>query len=132
MDNKFKKENKWGKLRIGITGASGSLGIELAKSFRSKGSYVIGFTHREVPNKLNPSEGGPNKWIKWSCGKEKELENILETIDLLVLNHGINPGSNLETEGLNKALDINALSYWRLIEIYEEISLNKKDNYSFK
>ena len=33
------------KKTIGITGASGALGIELTKLFRQKGYKVIGFTH---------------------------------------------------------------------------------------
>ncbi len=133
--NLFDKHNKqtfWSDKRIGITGASGSLGKELAKSFRAEGSYVIGFTHKELGHQINEDKESPNKWIQWECGNEKKLEDILATLDLLILNHGINPGGNLETDGLNKALEINALSYWRLIEIFEKISLDKKNKSSIK
>ena len=132
IHNKQKNKPIWENRRVGITGASGSLGKELSKTFRSKGAYVIGLTHREPPYKTDLIEESPNKWIKWTCGKEKELENIFKSLDLLVLNHGINPGGNLEPEGLNKALEINALSYWRLIEIFEKISLTQQNKFSFK
>ncbi len=132
LSHNLKKEDIWVNRRIGITGATGSLGKELSKAFRSKGSYVIGLTHSEIPHESELTEESPNKWIKWNCGKEKELEDIFKTLDLLVLNHGINPGGNLETEGLNKALEINALSYWRLIEIFERVSLNEKNKSSIK
>ncbi len=132
MFQKNIQKNIWENRRIGITGASGTLGKELSKAFRSKGSYVVGLTHRETPHRAQQSNETPNKWVQWNCGKEKELETILTSLDLLVLNHGINPGGNLNTEGLNKALEINALSYWRLIEIFEKISLAKGENHSIK
>ena len=38
---------------VGITGASGSLGKELTKLFRKKGSKVIGFTHSKTNYETN-------------------------------------------------------------------------------
>ena len=106
--------------RVGITGASGSLGKALSKVFRSKGFYVIGLTHRAESKKID-SEEGPNEWLQWSPGKEKELETIFETLDLLVLNHGINPQGNQSPSALTEALEVNALSTWRLIESFQNI-----------
>ena len=83
------QKNIWENRLIGITGASGTLGNQLSKAFRAKGANVIGITHNDPPNKSEQEEGSPNKWVKWNCGKEKELENILEKLDLLVLNHHV-------------------------------------------
>ncbi len=115
---------KWADKRIGITGASGSLGISLSKEFKSKGAYVIGLTHQQKAKELNLNEG-PNQWVQWSCGKENELSNLLDTLDVLILNHGVNPGGNLNAKALENAIEINALSQWRLIEIFTEISLKQ-------
>ena len=43
-------------------------------------------------------------------------------LDVLVLNHGINPKGGQSLEDVNRALEINALSSWRLLQRFEEIS----------
>ncbi len=91
------------EFKVAISGASGSLGQALSKSFRSKGYFVIGLTHKTISNETVTKEG-PNKWVQWSSGKEKELEDLFEKLDILVLNHGINPGANLNSTDLNKSL----------------------------
>jgi len=129
MDLKKEKlKTDWKNLKVGITGASGSLGLALSKNFRSKGCFVIGLTHKEVPKQLLSNDSIPNQWVRWNCGEEAKLDDLLKTLDLLILNHGINPGANLDSKALNKALEVNALSYWRLMERFEEIVLNQKEN----
>ncbi|WP_269622502.1 SDR family oxidoreductase [Prochlorococcus marinus] len=117
----------WKNKRIGITGASGSLGIALTKIFRSKGAYVIGFTHSLISKQFHEKDA-PNEWIKWKSGEEEKLNNVLETIDILILNHGINPGRSIETSDLNKALEVNALTQWRLIEKFEHLTGKNKNS----
>ena len=123
-----KQSKNWSDLRIGITGASGSLGNALSKKFRNKGAYVIGFTHQDISERII-SEDTPQEWHNWSCGNEHLLDEILSTIDILILNHGINPKGEQETKDLNNVLEINAYSTWRFIERYEKnIIKNKKTN----
>ncbi len=121
-----KTKQAWAGRRVGITGASGSLGLALSKMLRQKGSYVIGLTHKAISENQNCKEG-PNQWIKWDCGEEEKLKKVLKSLDVLVLNHGINPGANLDIDGLNKAIEVNALSNWRLIKYFEEITYLLKD-----
>ncbi|WP_036891724.1 SDR family oxidoreductase [Prochlorococcus marinus] len=128
MINREASKQPWAQRRIAITGASGTLGMALSKAIRAKGGFVIGLTHKSNYNENNTSDEGPQQWVHWECGKEKELEELFKTIDVLVLNHGINPGGNLDSEGLNLALEINALSNWRLIENFEKIIFNEKEN----
>ncbi|KGG16482.1 MULTISPECIES: SDR family oxidoreductase [unclassified Prochlorococcus] len=109
----------WKNRRIGITGASGSLGMALSTELRSKGSFVIGLTHGSTTQTFDSAKG-PNKWIQWECGEERKLEEVFKGLDVLILNHGINPGGNLDLDGLNKAIEVNALSNWRLIEYFEK------------
>ena len=105
---------------VGITGASGSLGKELTKLFRQKGFKVIGFTHSKKDSEINLES--PNEWIKWECGKESKLKKHLKKIDILILNHGI---YNLSRENLNyeKSIEINALSKFKFLNLFEEIAL---------
>ena len=105
--------------RIGITGARGALGAALARCFRAAGAHVIGFTHGSTPH-LQPD--GPHRWVSWSCGQEASLEADLAEIDVLILNHGINPQGNQSPDVIDQALEINTLSSWRLMQRFEAIS----------
>ena len=107
---------------IGITGASGSLGKELTKLFRKQGFKVIGFTHSKKNPEINHES--PNEWIEWECGKELKLNENLKDIDILILNHGI---YNLSSKNVNyeKSIEINALSTFKLLNLFEEIALSK-------
>ncbi len=134
--NKIRKDpskqsirNRWGNCRIAITGASGSFGKALTRKLRAKGAFIIGLTHKEGLNNQKSKEG-PNEWVCWQCGQEKSLKGTLEKIDILVLNHGINPKGLQSSEDLSQALEINALSTWRLIKIFE--SIVQKNDYSSK
>ena len=108
---------------VGITGASGSLGKELTKLFRQKGFKVIGFTHSKKDSEINLES--PNEWIKWECGKESTLKKHLEKIDILILNHGI---YNLSRENANyeQSIEINALSKFKFLNLFEDIALTNK------
>jgi len=110
---------------IGITGASGALGKELTKLFREKGYKVIGFTHSETEFEVNHES--PNEWIKWECGKESNLKEHLNKIDILILNHGI---YNLSRENSNyeNSININALSKFKFLNLFEDIALKNKSS----
>ena len=108
---------------IGITGASGALGRELVKLFREKGFRVIGFTHKKINLELN--NNSPNEWVLWECGKEFEIKKHLKKLDVLILNHGI---YNLSIQNINyeKSIEINALSKFKFLNLFEEIAQNSK------
>ena len=113
-------------LKIAITGANGSLGKSLIQELKKKGAYVVGLTHR-TKNNNKSCESAPNAWISWSCGKEKLHSRKLEDIDILILNHGINPKGLFDSDAINKAIEINSLSHWELIKIFEDLSLNNNN-----
>ena len=105
---------------IGITGASGALGKELTKLFRQKGFKVIGFTHSKTNSEINLES--PNEWIQWECGKESTLKKHLKKLDILILNHGIYDLSR-ENSNYENSIEINALSTFKLLNLFEEIAL---------
>ncbi len=123
MNKNLSDKSRFKGLRIAITGANGSLGKSLIKVLKGKGAYVIGLTH-SIKNNSNCSESNPDDWILWSCGKEGLLSKSLSNIDILIINHGFNPKERSDSNDINKAIEINSLSHWRLIEIFENLSLS--------
>ena len=119
------KKNKWSNLRIGITGCSGSLGKSLTKKLKAKGAFVVGITSNSSKNP-DGKESSPDELINWKCGEEYLLDGVLEKINILILNHGINLQGSQSNEDINKSLEVNALSTWKLIERFESVTKKKK------
>ena len=109
--------------RVGITGASGELGKALTKKLQEKGAFVIGLTHKQIKT-VEAINGGPQEWVAWKCGEESALDKTLEKLDILIINHGINPQGRQSPDDLSQALEINALSSWRLLKRFEAIALS--------
>ncbi len=113
-------------MKIAITGANGSLGRSLIEELKAQGAYVVGLTHNKKNNEKSFRKR-PNEWIYWSCGKEEILSKSLANIDILILNHGFNPKGMIDSNEINKAIEINSLSHWRLIEIFEDLAISNND-----
>lgn len=119
------RQLRWQGSRIGITGARGALGQALIRRLRARGAHVVGLSHRDPPQAdliAAPDRVGPQEWVRWDCGQEDALLPLLHDLDVLVLNHGLNPGADQSTTALNRALEVNALSSWRLLERFERIA----------
>jgi NAD(P)-dependent dehydrogenase (short-subunit alcohol dehydrogenase family) len=73
-----------------------------------------------APLRLTDADGGeiPLRQVAWQCGQEAELEPLLAEVDVLVLNHGVNPYGRRDAEAVALALEVNALSQWRLLELF--------------
>ena len=126
MNMNLPDDSRFNGLKIAITGANGSLGNCLIEEFKKKGAYVVGLTHGNKNNSKSYSVS-PDEWIVWSCGKEKLLSSRLSNIDILILNHGFNPKEQIDFNEINKAIEINSLSHWRLIQIFEELAINQNN-----
>ena len=132
MNKNLSGKSRFKGLRIAITGANGSLGGELVEILKKKGAYVIGLSHARKSNSSS-SESDPDEWIFWSCGKEEDLSESLANVDILILNHGFNPKQKINSIDINNAIEINSLSHWRLIEIFENLaSCNNLKKFSRK
>lgn len=127
MTQLFHAASRWNQRRIGITGATGSLGRALTKTLRRKGCIVIGLTHGSIPKKPSSAED-PHEWVRWQCGEEKKLDDTLKDLDILILNHGINPHGSQTPEALTSTLEVNALSSWRLIQRFESLIASAEVN----
>ena len=110
--------HRWSGSRIGITGARGSLGQALASRFQEAGAVVTGFTHGKPPT---GTDSPVDHWVSWTCGQENNLAPHLSDLDVLVLNHGINPQGDQRPETLTRALEVNALSSWRILQCCERL-----------
>ena len=93
MNKHFSDNSRFKGSRIAITGANGSLGKFLIEEFKKKGAYVVGLTHK----KSNNNERTADEYFIWSCGDEEIISSKLSDVDILILNHGINPKGNFDS-----------------------------------
>ncbi len=126
MKNLSSSSQRWANCHIGITGANGSLGRALAEALEERGAVITGIC-RSIP-KIDDSRNSLRKWVAWKCGEEIALKEVLDHLDILIINHGINHHDSQTSKSLNESLEVNALSAWRIMEMFEEISLKGAEN----
>ncbi len=104
---------------IAVTGASGTLGRSLLQHLHSRGAKVIALTsNTQTLTFSRDGESLPIKTITWQVGKESELAAHLESVDILILNHGINVHGARTAEAIAQSYEINTFSSWRLLELF--------------
>lgn len=98
---------------IAITGASGALGQALMQELANRGATVIALTS---------SGRGEYQFaqdvVQWEIGQEDALADRFQSIDILILNHGVNVYGDRTPAAIQKSLEVNALSHWTLAEIF--------------
>lgn len=105
--------------KIAVTGASGSLGQSLLKHLHQAGAKVIALTSKEQAITLDiAGKILEVDTITWQIGQEEKLAKLLEKVDILVLNHGINVHGEKTAEAIAKSYEINTFSSWRMLEIF--------------
>lgn len=113
---------------IAITGASGTLGLALLKNLHLAGAKVIALSSKNAPIELEINgQILPIKTIPWQVGQETELASLLESVDILIINHGINIHGERTPEAIAKSYEINAFSGWRLMELFFSTVRTNKD-----
>ena len=110
-------------ITVAITGASGAFGQALLRQWHRRGARLIALTHGEAPLRVLQSTGEAValEQVRWQVGREADLRPTLEGVDVLVINHGINPHGQRSAAASERALEINALSAWRLLELFAEV-----------
>ncbi|WP_017661852.1 bifunctional sterol desaturase/short chain dehydrogenase [Baaleninema simplex] len=102
---------------VAVTGASGTLGTGLLKHLHLAGAKVVALTSSDRPLTLDLNDETLSiKTVKWQVGRETELAELFEKIDILILNHGINVGGERTPEAIERSFEINTFSSWRLME----------------
>ena len=109
---------------VAVTGASGSLGRALLQELHRQGAALVALTSGETALDLQNSNGSPIplEQVRWSCGQEQALAAVLQRCDVLVINHGFNSHSDRSAAAVARSLEVNALSSWRLLELFAEIA----------
>ncbi|MGB3493540.1 MAG: bifunctional sterol desaturase/short chain dehydrogenase [Elainellaceae cyanobacterium] len=100
---------------VAVTGASGTMGRSLLAELASQGAKPIALT--SSPDLTSELE---IETIQWQVGQEEALRDRLQSVDILVLNHGTNVHGDRTPEAIQKSLEVNALSTWRLAELFFE------------
>lgn len=104
---------------VAVTGASGTLGRVLLKHLHQAGAKVIALTSGTEAIALTVNgETLPVNTITWEVGQEAKLADLLEKVDILILNHGINLQGKRTKEAIAQSYEINTFSAWRLMELF--------------
>jgi NAD(P)-dependent dehydrogenase (short-subunit alcohol dehydrogenase family) len=105
---------------VAITGASGSLGQALLRQWHRRGARLIALSCGPRSFDLRDDTGRPIplRDVSWCVGQEEELRDLLREVDVLVLNHGVNVHGQRSAEASARSLEVNALSGWRLLELF--------------
>ncbi|BAP17474.1 bifunctional sterol desaturase/short chain dehydrogenase [cyanobacterium endosymbiont of Epithemia turgida] len=113
---------------VAVTGASGTLGQSLLKQLYIHEAIPIAFTskHQSISIEIEDKRL-PIKTLTWQVGKELELIDELESVDILILNHGINVYSERTPEAINKSYEVNTFSSLRLMELFITTIRTNKD-----
>jgi NAD(P)-dependent dehydrogenase (short-subunit alcohol dehydrogenase family) len=109
---------------VAVTGASGSLGRALLRELHRQGAALVALTSSEAPLSLTGTDGQAValEQVHWHCGQEQALQAVLERCDVLVINHGFNSHGDRSAEAVQRSLEVNALSSWRLLELFAGIA----------
>lgn len=111
---------------VGITGASGTLGQALIEELSLQGAKLVAFTTNKSA-KFQPKIDV----VYWELGAEAELINRLKTVDILIVNHGVNVHGDRTPEAIIKAYEINTFSTMRLAEAFLE-TVTESDHKAIK
>jgi monoglucosyldiacylglycerol epimerase len=105
---------------VGVTGASGTLGRALITELAKQGAKPIALT-----TSANSSIAEATKVISWRAGQEADLRDTFKEVDILIINHGINVMGEKSARSIEQSLEINALSGWRMMEVFLETVDNR-------
>lgn len=109
--------------KVAVTGANGALGEALLCRWHERGAHLIALSTSVEPLTLCDALGQPIplRQVCWQAGREVELQEVLEDIDVLVINHGVNVRDERSASAAEISLEVNALSSWRLMELFAAV-----------
>jgi monoglucosyldiacylglycerol epimerase len=98
---------------VAVTGASGTLGQALIAELADRGAKVIALTTNSAT--VFPLE---TKVLTWQLGAEAELLEQMRSVDILIVNHGINVYGDCSADAIESSYEVNTFSALRLAEIF--------------
>ncbi|MBD1912633.1 MULTISPECIES: bifunctional sterol desaturase/short chain dehydrogenase [unclassified Leptolyngbya] len=98
---------------VAITGASGTLGRSLTRTLLQEGAKVLALTTSQ-----NSSFQEGVEVVCWQAGQEEELRDRLQSINILIINHGINVHGDRSPAAIQKSFQVNTFSAWNLAELF--------------
>ena len=105
---------------IAVTGASGTLGRALIAELAKQGAKPVALT-----TSPDADISGALKLISWRAGQESDLRETFKKIDILIINHGVNVMREASPTAIQKSLEVNTLSAWRMMEVFLETVDNR-------
>lgn len=97
---------------VAITGASGTMGRSLIQQLTAEGARVIALTTSDA--EFEP----PVRVVHWQPGNEAALRDCLASVDILIINHGINVHGDRSYTAIQKSFEVNTFSAWELAELF--------------
>ncbi len=97
---------------VAVTGASGTMGRALIKALAQAGAKPVALTTSGA------QISGAVKTLAWRAGQEQSLQEALRKVDILIINHGVNVMGASSPPAIERSLEVNALSGWRLMETF--------------
>jgi monoglucosyldiacylglycerol epimerase len=98
---------------VAVTGASGALGRALITELIKQGAKVTAITTNTA------AEFAPEVTVlAWQLGAESELLTSLRSVDILVVNHGINVYGDRSVAATYDSFEVNTFSALRLAELF--------------
>ena len=105
--------NPWSR-RVAVTGAGGALGAALRKGLQRRGATVVGVSRGPAPE----NDGPIQDWLVWNGQIDAALEALLLDVDILVINHGVNPLGRRDAVAIAETLQANLVSAQALIGLF--------------
>ncbi|TAF57857.1 MAG: bifunctional sterol desaturase/short chain dehydrogenase [Oscillatoriales cyanobacterium] len=113
---------------VAVTGASGTLGRALIAQLHRSGAKVIALTSsdRDFTVMLDGEPLDLRTEI-WTIGDEAKLASLLEKVDILVINHGMNAHADRSIAAIEASYSVNAFSALRLMETFLQTVRTNRD-----
>ncbi|MEO1146793.1 MAG: bifunctional sterol desaturase/short chain dehydrogenase [Cyanobacteria bacterium J06638_22] len=97
---------------VAVTGASGTMGRSLIQQLSAEGARVIALTTSDATFE------DPVRVVQWQPGNEAALQDCLTSVDILIINHGINVHGDRSYAAIQKSFKVNTFSAWELAELF--------------
>jgi len=100
------------------------MGRSLLSELSKRGARIIALT--TSPNLSFPITDNDHQSIQeievitWQLGNEIELRDRLQSVDILILNHGINVLGARDSRAIYKSYEVNTFSVFRWIDVFLE------------